>query len=108
MPMKRSSLAATVFAAAACLSAPAFADGMPYRGSVKDAPIPVSAGPCYFRADVGYSWSNDPDVRWTVTDPDPDLPVRHRPRHGRQHRQHAGSARWVSAAAPARAASAAS
>jgi len=69
MPMKRSSLAATVFAAAACLSAPAFADGMPYRGSVKDAPIPVSAGPCYFRADVGYSWSNDPDVRWTVTDP---------------------------------------
>jgi hypothetical protein len=25
--------------------------------------------PCYFRADVGYSWSSNPDVRWTVTDP---------------------------------------
>lgn len=67
MPMKRSSLAATVFAAAACLSAPAFADGMPYRGSAKDAPIPVSAGPCYFRADVGYSWSNDPSAKFTQT-----------------------------------------
>ena len=69
MPINRSSLAATVFAAAACLSVPALADGMPYRGSIKDAPIPVSAGPCYFRADVGYSWSSNPDVRWTVTDP---------------------------------------
>ena len=70
MPINRSGLATTVFAAAACLSAPALADGMPYRGSIKDAPV-ASAGPCYFRADVGYSWSRNPDVKWTVTDPDP-------------------------------------
>jgi opacity protein-like surface antigen len=29
----------------------------------------VPAGPCYFRADLGYSWSSDPDVRWPVTVP---------------------------------------
>ena len=109
MPMKRSSLAATVFAAAVCLSAPAFADGMPYRGSVKDAPIPVSAGPCYFRGDVGYSWSNDPDVRWTVDRSRVHLrPVRHRPASRASASTTPGSARSVSAAAPARAASAAS
>ena len=73
MPIIRLRLAATMLAAAVCVSATpaALADGMPYpRGSVKDAPIVVpSAGPCYFRTDVGYSWSRDPDVRWTVTDP---------------------------------------
>jgi opacity protein-like surface antigen len=48
----------------------AHADGM--RGSVKDAPVMVSSpGRCYLRADVGYSWSQDPDVRWTITDPNP-------------------------------------
>lgn len=25
-----------------------------------------AAGPCYFRADVGYSWSQDPDIKWPV------------------------------------------
>ena len=76
MPINRSGLATTVFAAAACLSAPAFADGMPYRGSIKDGPVAMSSpGPCYLRADVGYSWSNTPDVRWTVTDPDPASPT---------------------------------
>ena len=46
------------------------ADGM--RGSVKDAPDDGSSpGRCYLRADVGYSWSRDPDVSWTVTDPNP-------------------------------------
>jgi opacity protein-like surface antigen len=75
MPIIRLRLAATLLAAVACVSATpaALADGMPYpRGSVKDAPVVVpSAGPCYFRTDVGYSWSRDPDVRWTVTDPNP-------------------------------------
>lgn len=38
------------------------------RGSIKDdhvaAPSPVSS--CYYRADVGYSWSNAPNLRWTA------------------------------------------
>ena len=45
-----------------------------YGGSVKDgyaAPMPViqqgSAGPCYFRTDIGYSWSNSPNVKWPVS-----------------------------------------
>jgi opacity protein-like surface antigen len=38
-------------------------------GSIKDAPMPVrEMGRCYFRADVGYSLSADPDGRWPVTD----------------------------------------
>jgi len=44
-----------------------------YGGSIKDGyaqPLPViqqgSAGPCYFRGDVGYSWSNTPTVKWPV------------------------------------------
>ena len=43
-------------------------------GSVKDGgyvqPMPEivrgAAGPCYFRADVGYSWSRDPEITWPV------------------------------------------
>jgi len=44
-------------------------------GSVKDGggyvtPMPEiirgSAGPCYVRADVGYSWANSPDIKWPV------------------------------------------
>ena len=44
-----------------------------HRGSVKDggyAPLPhvsSGAGPCYFRADVGYSISRDPKVKWPVS-----------------------------------------
>jgi opacity protein-like surface antigen len=42
------------------------------HGSVKDgyaAPMPPvrgPAGPCYFRADTGYSFSSEPDARWPV------------------------------------------
>ncbi len=41
------------------------------RGSIKDttpAPSHSAAGPCYFRADVGYSWSANPDLRWSAVD----------------------------------------
>lgn len=69
MRMFRFGLASAALAAAACFSGSASADGL-LRGSVKDAPVMVSSpGHCYFRADIGYSWSRDPDVRWTVTDP---------------------------------------
>lgn len=73
MSKSRLGLAAATVAATACLTASAFADGL--RGSVKDAPMVSSPGHCYLRADVGYSWSNNPDVRWTVTDPDPLSPT---------------------------------
>jgi opacity protein-like surface antigen len=39
-------------------------------GSMKDGyvqPMPEvsrGAGPCYIRADVGYSWARDPDIKW--------------------------------------------
>lgn len=38
-------------------------------GSMKDTympagPAPVAAGPCYFRADMGYSWSKDPGAEY--------------------------------------------
>ena len=66
----RSGLVLAVVSASAWLAVPAAADG--FRGSVKDGPVVESApGHCYLRADTGYSWSNDPDVRWTVTDPNP-------------------------------------
>ena len=49
------------------------ADLMGRGGSIKDqyvAPMPevhrAPAGPCYFRADVGYSVSRDPSVSWPV------------------------------------------
>ena len=56
------------------VSAPATAADLGgYHGSMKDGyagPMPViqqgSAGPCYFRGDVGYSWSNDPTITWPV------------------------------------------
>ena len=69
MRMSRFGLATAAFAAAACLSAPAFAADL-YGGSIKDGPVVMSSpGHCYVRGDVGYSWSRDPDVKWTVTDP---------------------------------------
>jgi opacity protein-like surface antigen len=75
--MKLVSLAGVASAALAFAvqaPAPAFAADLGgYKGSTKDgyaAPMPVihqgSAGPCYFRADVGYSWSNDPTITWPV------------------------------------------
>jgi opacity protein-like surface antigen len=69
MTISRFGLAAAAVTAAACLTSSALADGM--RGSVKDVPVVTTPGHCYLRADVGYSWSRDPDVRWTVTDPNP-------------------------------------
>lgn len=38
------------------------------RGSIKDdfAAPRTAVGPCYFRADVGYSWSGDPQLRWSA------------------------------------------
>jgi opacity protein-like surface antigen len=67
--MSRSSLATAAFAAAACLSAPTFAADL-YGGSIKDSPVVMSSPHhCYIRGDLGYSWSRDPDVKWTVTDP---------------------------------------
>jgi opacity protein-like surface antigen len=51
--------------AVAFLSVPASAGG-----SIKDAPVVVErpASHCYFRADVGYSWSRDPEAKFTQTD----------------------------------------
>jgi opacity protein-like surface antigen len=69
MRMSRFSLATAALAATACLSAPAHAADL-YGGSIKDGPVLMSSpGHCYIRGDLGYSWSRDPDVRWTVTDP---------------------------------------
>jgi opacity protein-like surface antigen len=72
----KAGLASAMIAAVACATAPAQAGGFdppaPRGGSVKDAPMappPVyrtAAGPCYFRGDVGYSWSRDPSVKWPV------------------------------------------
>jgi opacity protein-like surface antigen len=67
-------VASAALAIAVSAPAPAFAADLGgYRGSTKDgyvAPMPVvqhgPSGPCYFRADAGYSWSNDPDVKWPV------------------------------------------
>jgi opacity protein-like surface antigen len=69
MRTSRFSLATAALATTACLSAPAFAADL-YGGSIKDPPVVVvsSPGHCYIRGDLGYSWSRDPDVKWTVTD----------------------------------------
>lgn len=60
-------LTVAMLGAAATLSTPALADGY-YKGSIKDAPVAASPGHCYIRGDVGYSWSRDPEIKWTVTD----------------------------------------
>ena len=74
MRMSRFGLA-TAAVAAACLSAPALADGL-YGDSLKDPEVVIgSRGYCYLRADTGYSWSANPDVRWTVRDADPGSPT---------------------------------
>jgi opacity protein-like surface antigen len=71
----KAGVASALLATAACMATPAVADGLdrPRYGSIKDGPMymPVrSAGPCYFRGDVGYSWSQTPDVRWFVNGDD--------------------------------------
>ncbi len=47
--------------------------GAPQGGSMKDGYVQAmpeivrgASGPCYFRADVGYSWARDPDITWPV------------------------------------------
>lgn len=59
-------------AGALLLPLPAGAADLPNwgGGSMKDSFGPAmqpSAGPCYLRGDVGYSWSSDPEVNWLVT-----------------------------------------
>ncbi len=68
----KAGLASVAIAAVACFTPVSAADlggGYSHGGSIKDsyaqghAPVgPV--GPCYFRADVGYSWSRDPSAQW--------------------------------------------
>jgi opacity protein-like surface antigen len=67
--MSRIGLATATLTTAVCLAAPGFAADL-YGGSIKDRPALIaSPGHCYFRADVGYSWSRNPDVTFTQTDP---------------------------------------
>lgn len=74
--MKSGAAAAAVLTMAACFASPVAAGGLYDRGSVKDDYVPymrevsTGAGPCYFRADVGYSISRDPDIKWSVTNND--------------------------------------
>lgn len=68
---------ATAALTVAALASPATAAdlGGPRGGSIKDggyeAPAYMAprgpAGPCYFRGDIGYSLSRDPNVKWAVT-----------------------------------------
>ncbi|MDX2287775.1 MAG: outer membrane beta-barrel protein [Hyphomicrobiaceae bacterium] len=68
---QKAGLVSAALTVAAALIVPAQAADL--GGSIKDgyaAPLPVvhsSAGPCYFRADVGGSVSRDPDVKWPVS-----------------------------------------
>lgn len=72
----KAGFATAVLAVAALASPAAAADlGGGYKGgSIKDGgyePAHVAprgpAGPCYFRGDLGYSFSRNPDVKWAVT-----------------------------------------
>jgi opacity protein-like surface antigen len=71
----KAGLASAALAAVATLSSPIHAADLGgYRGgSVKDGgghgyggPTAGSVGNCYFRADVGYSWSKNPDLKFPV------------------------------------------
>ena len=68
MSMNRLVLAVTAFAAIA-IAAPAFAADLNGPASLKDVQVyRRAAGHCYFRGDVGYSWSGDPHATFTQTD----------------------------------------
>ena len=76
--INKAGIASAALIIAAVTAGPASAADLGgYRGgSIKDTyvqPMPeVSrgpAGPCYFRADVGYSASTDADITWAQTDP---------------------------------------
>jgi len=70
----RVSIASAALISAACImtTPAAIAGGLAerYTGGMKDfgyvAPPRAAAGPCYFRADVGYSAATDPEVTWPV------------------------------------------
>lgn len=70
----KTGLASAALAAVAAISTPSHAADLGgYRGgSIKDgpvayaAPMPSAVSNCYFRADMGYSWSRDPDIRFPV------------------------------------------
>ena len=78
----KAGLASAALAVAACFAPVSAADlggGYGYGGSIKDsgyahAPVASPAGPCYFRADVGYSWSQNSGANYvgnvdpTITD----------------------------------------
>lgn len=69
--------AAALVVAAATFTTPGQAADL---RSIKDGyagPMPViqrgASGPCYFRADVGYAWSQDPEIKWPVNNVTRDL-----------------------------------
>jgi opacity protein-like surface antigen len=66
MRMNCLGLATAAFAVVAIATPAAAAD---LGGSMKDRPMlmQAAAGPCYFRGDIGYSWSQDPSARFTQT-----------------------------------------
>lgn len=74
----KSVLASAALALAACIATPTLAAdlGGYQGGSIKDtyvaAPAGVSAGPCYLRSDIGYSWSNAPSSQY-VGNVDPTM-----------------------------------
>jgi opacity protein-like surface antigen len=75
-PLK-AGLAAASLALAAALS-PASAADLGYgKGSLKDGYVPVApvqaAGPCYFRSDIGYSWSSAPTATYVGNAADPNV-----------------------------------
>lgn len=72
----KAGIALTALTSAVAMAGSTFAAdlGAP-RGSIKDGymePMPQvtrgPSGPCYFRADVGYSKSTDPSATWAVTE----------------------------------------
>ena len=76
----KAGLASAALAVAACLAPVSAADlgGYQRGGSIKDgyaAPAPAysAAGPCYFRADTGYSWSQSPSAEWVGNAADPKV-----------------------------------
>ena len=66
----KAGLASAALAVAACLAPASAADLGGYgHGSIKDGYAPAAqvhsaAGPCYFRSDVGYSWSRAPHAEY--------------------------------------------
>ena len=70
MTIAKAGLAAAALTTAAMITIPAAAGDLGGwgRGSIKDdyAPAAAPVSPCYFRADVGYSWSTSPGLRWSA------------------------------------------